>query len=283
MTKRLSLAAAAASALFALFSPAPAHATTFGSSSDPIVFVHGWSSDGTVWNTMASDFRKDGWPSSYLDQWTYDYHQSNATTAQQLSREVGRVLAATGASQVDIVSHSMGGLSSRYYTKNLEGGPKVDAWVSLGGPNHGTDTANACTDTSCTEMRIGSTFLTNLNSGDETPGTPRYATWRPALRDLVVGVRHHHQPRQQRRTVRRDQHPDLLPESLGSDHRQHRIRAGARLGEPLTHAADRPPSPRAAGAAAEVPARIGAEGHPAVHGMAPHDRAGNDRRVQRPG
>lgn len=26
-------------------------------------------------------------------------------------------------------------------------------------------------------MRIGSTFLADLNSGDETPGTPRYGTW----------------------------------------------------------------------------------------------------------
>jgi triacylglycerol lipase len=176
----MSMAAAAASVLLALAFPGSARAagnSTFGSSSNPIVFVHGWNSDNTVWNTMANDFKNDGWPSSYLDQWKYDYRQSNATTAQQLSQEIDRVLAATGASKVDVISHSMGGLSSRYYTKNLGGSTKVDAWVSLGGPNHGTDTANACFDTSCVEMRVGSNFLNALNSGDETPGTPRYATW----------------------------------------------------------------------------------------------------------
>lgn len=180
MKNRPSVAAAVVATLFALVSPPPAEATTasaFAPSSNPIVFVHGWSSSGSTWNTMASEFKNDGWPSSYLDQWSYDYTQSNATTAQQLSQEVDRVLAATGASQVDIISHSMGGLSSRYYTKNLGGAGKVDAWVSLGGPNHGTNTADACYDTSCVEMRIGSNFLTQLNSGDETPGTPRYATW----------------------------------------------------------------------------------------------------------
>ncbi|WP_052867191.1 esterase/lipase family protein [Streptomyces niger] len=181
MNKTLASAAAiAAGALLALQASLPAQASsssTFNSTSNPVLFVHGYTGDASNWNTMAGRFRTDGWPSSYLDQWSYDWHQSNATTAQQLSAEVDRLLAATGATKVDIVSHSMGGLSSRYYLKNLEGTSKVDAWVSLGGPNHGTDSANTCIDTSCTEMRIGSNFLAALNSGDETPGSPRYATW----------------------------------------------------------------------------------------------------------
>ncbi|MFF9092798.1 esterase/lipase family protein [Streptomyces sp. NPDC014776] len=173
-------AVAAAATLLALQTSVPAQASSsssFTPTSNPVLFVHGYTGDGSNWNTMAGRFQNDGWPSSHLDQWTYDWHQSNATTAQQLSAEVDRLLSATGATKVDIVSHSMGGLSSRYFLKNLGGGDKVDAWVSLGGPNHGTDSANSCFDTSCTEMRIGSSFLASLNSGDETPGAPRYATW----------------------------------------------------------------------------------------------------------
>jgi triacylglycerol lipase len=71
----------------------------------------------------------------------------------------------------------MGGLSSRYYLKNLGGTGSVDEWVSLGGPNHGTNTAKFCFDTSCKDMRPRSPFLTQLNSGDETPGAVRYRTW----------------------------------------------------------------------------------------------------------
>ncbi|MBZ4017212.1 esterase/lipase family protein [Streptomyces purpurogeneiscleroticus] len=166
--------------LLALHTPARAEAaggSGFTAAGHPILFVHGWSGSGGNWDTMAGRFRADGWPAGYLDQWSYDSRQSNATTAQQLATEVDRLLAATGASQVDIVTHSMGGLSSRYYAKNLGGAAKIDAWVSLGGPNHGTDSANTCADTSCSEMRIGSDFLTALNAGDETPGSPRYATW----------------------------------------------------------------------------------------------------------
>ncbi|MBT2472138.1 triacylglycerol lipase [Streptomyces sp. ISL-66] len=144
---------------------------------DPIVFVHGWNSDGSTWETMAGRFRADGWPTGHLDQWTYNATQSNATTAAQLADEIDRVLALTHASKVDVITHSMGALSSRYYTKNLGGASKVDAWVSLAGPNHGTNTANWCGGAPCFEMRPGSDFLSDLNSGDETPGSPRYATW----------------------------------------------------------------------------------------------------------
>jgi triacylglycerol lipase len=144
---------------------------------DPILFVHGYASTGSVWNTMISRFQADGWTSAELNNWSYNYHQSNATTASQISTKIDQILAATGNSKVDVITHSMGGLSSRYYLKNLGGTGKVDDWVSLGGPNHGTSTANTCFDTSCVEMRPGSTFLANLNAGDETPGTVNYGTW----------------------------------------------------------------------------------------------------------
>jgi triacylglycerol lipase len=143
----------------------------------PILFVHGWNSSGSVWGTMISRFKADGWTDAQLVNWSYNTSQSNATTASQIQAKVDSILRATGATKVDIVTHSMGGLSSRYYARNLGGDSRIDAWVSLAGPNHGTTTANACLQTSCVEMRPGSRFLTSLNSVDETPGAPRYATW----------------------------------------------------------------------------------------------------------
>lgn len=144
---------------------------------DPILFVHGWNSNSSTWNTMVSRFTADGWAANELWNWSYNYSQSNATTAQEIATKVNDILATTGATKVDIISHSMGGLSSRYYSKNLGGSAKIDEWVSLGGPNHGTDTANFCFSTACKEMRIGSTFLSSLNATDETPGAPSYRTW----------------------------------------------------------------------------------------------------------
>jgi triacylglycerol lipase len=145
---------------------------------NPILFVHGWNSSSSTWNTMISRFQADGWTTPELNNWSYNYSQSNATTASQIATKVDSILKATCATKVDLVSHSMGGLSTRYYVKNLGGGAKVDDFVSLGGPNHGTDTANFCFSTACSEMRVGSSFLNALNSGDETPDVGvNWMTW----------------------------------------------------------------------------------------------------------
>jgi triacylglycerol esterase/lipase EstA (alpha/beta hydrolase family) len=145
---------------------------------DPILFVHGYASSASTWNTMIGRFEKDGWPKSHLSSYSYNTSQSNKVDAEkEVKPRVESLLKATGASKVDIVAHSMGSLNSRWYIKFLGGESKVDEWVSLGGPNHGTDTANFCFSTSCVEMRIGSTFLSELNAGDETPGAVNYGTW----------------------------------------------------------------------------------------------------------
>ena len=156
---------------------APTTTTTAPAGPDPILFVHGWNSSGSVWTTMIGRFSADGYPADRLHNWSYDTAQSNKTTASQIATKVDQIRAATGAAKVDVITHSMGGLSSRWYLKFLSGTTKVDEWVSLGGPNHGTDTANFCWQTSCSEMRIGSAFLGELNAGDESPGDVRYGTW----------------------------------------------------------------------------------------------------------
>jgi triacylglycerol lipase len=144
---------------------------------DPILFVHGYVESASLWNTMIGRFEKDGYPKSYLSAYSYNTSQSNKIDAEEVKSHVESLLKSTGASKVDIIAHSMGSLNSRWYIKFLGGESKVDDWVSLGGPNHGTETANFCFSTSCVEMRVGSKFLSELNAGDETPGTVNYGTW----------------------------------------------------------------------------------------------------------
>ncbi|CAM4438980.1 alpha/beta fold hydrolase [Nocardia ninae] len=104
-------------------------------------------------------------------------------SAQEISDFVDRVLAATGAEQVDIVGHSQGGVLPRYYVKNLGGADKVHTLVGLAPDNHGTTwgviglpitlipptTDLLCP--SCREQLPTSEFITQLNAGGETqPG-----------------------------------------------------------------------------------------------------------------
>ncbi|SCG45704.1 esterase/lipase family protein [Micromonospora halophytica] len=176
-TRWARLTALAASVLVAVVTAvfgaaAPAAATP----RNPVIFVHGFLGEvKTDWSVLVEEFRKEGVTS--LWEFTYWSPQSNKTTAQELAKAVDSVLAQTGAAKVDIVTHSMGGLNSRWYLKFLGGTSKVDAWVSLGGPNHGTGWAYACWVQACYDMRPGSGLLTTLNAGDETPGSVRYATW----------------------------------------------------------------------------------------------------------
>jgi triacylglycerol esterase/lipase EstA (alpha/beta hydrolase family) len=152
--------------------PAPALAQ------DPILFVHGYLESASLWNTMISRFEKDGYSKSFLSAYSYNTSQSNKVDAEkEVKSHVESLLKTTKASKVDIIAHSMGSLNTRWYIKFLEGESKVDDWVSVGGPNHGTETANFCFSTSCVEMRVGSTFLKELNEGDETPGIVNYGTW----------------------------------------------------------------------------------------------------------
>ena len=154
---------------------------------DPILFVHGWNSSASTWNTMIDRFVAAGYPRSRLSAFTYNSNQSNATIAQQVRSAADALRASTGASRVDIVTHSMGGLSGRYYIKNLGGTAYVDEFVSLGGPNHGTNWAYACYvfSAGCRDMIPNSGFLNALNSGDETPGAVHYGAFYSTCDEII--------------------------------------------------------------------------------------------------
>lgn len=148
---------------------------------NPVLFVHGFSGGTFNFDYLTYTFRQAGYPDSYLHHWGYNSFQRNVTTASQVRDKVNAIKRATGRSKVDIVTHSMGGLSTRYYLKNLGGTTSVGDWVSIGGPNHGY----GCAFAACKEMRPGSGLLNQLNSGDETPGSTRYATFWSSCDEII--------------------------------------------------------------------------------------------------
>ncbi|MEU6104648.1 esterase/lipase family protein [Streptomyces flaveolus] len=193
----------AATVVFSLFSSAPTvsaadsasavSASPAGtaaqplSTSTPVVFVHGYTGNASNWVTAMSVFRLNGWSSSDLFAYEYDSYGDNVTNARGLASYVDNVKARTGASKVAIVNHSMGGLVSQYYLKVLGGNTSVSHLASIAGANHGTTYAGACLIyTTCQQMYPGSSFISQITAGDETPGSTRYATWYSACDGIII-------------------------------------------------------------------------------------------------
>ncbi|MBT2661255.1 triacylglycerol lipase [Bacillus sp. ISL-45] len=174
MKKTRSLVSIAVTIVFILsiFSTAEAaKKVPVASEKDPVVFVHGFTGSSSSFDNMKEWLISQGWPSNYLYAIQYsDTTGSSVDNAYELQTFVKNVLRQTKASKVDIVAHSMGGLSTRYYVKYLEGAQNVDDIVTLGSPHHGTNSSYFGLWTEgAREMVPGSAFLNELNSVDETP------------------------------------------------------------------------------------------------------------------
>ncbi|MFI6895333.1 esterase/lipase family protein [Streptomyces sp. NPDC050256] len=157
------------------------------STSTPVVFVHGYTGNASNWTTAKSVFQLNGWSSSKLFAYEYNSYGNNITNAQGLATFVNNVKSQTGASKVAIVNHSMGGLVSQYYLKVLGGNTSVSHLASIAGANHGTTFASACLIyTTCQQMYPGSSFISQISAGDETPGDTKYASWYSACDGIIL-------------------------------------------------------------------------------------------------
>jgi triacylglycerol lipase len=139
---------------------------------NPVVLVHGFTGSPSSMATLASRFQAQGRQTFSIDYNT----ENNVTNASQLASYINSVKAQTGAAKVDLVVHSMGGLSSRYYLKNLGGTANVEQFVSLGSPHYGQIAACLLPTSFGGQMCPWSSFLGSLNSGDDTPGSLLYTT-----------------------------------------------------------------------------------------------------------
>jgi triacylglycerol esterase/lipase EstA (alpha/beta hydrolase family) len=160
----------------------------------PVILVHGTFLDmSNSWQAVSPLLYDEGYCVFALNYGSHagsgllgiDATGKIAQSARQLSGFVDEVLAATGASQVDIVGHSQGGMMPRYYMKFLGGASKVHTLVGLAPSNHGTTLNGIFTLGSlvpgadsffgvcpaCEQQAAGSSFLRKLNAGGDTlPG-----------------------------------------------------------------------------------------------------------------
>jgi triacylglycerol lipase len=161
---------------------------------NPVVLVHGTFGDMTVsWNLISPALAFDGYCVFALDYGNRGIGPIEESSAE-LAAFVDRVLAATGASRVSLVGHSQGGMMSRHYIKFLGGKDRVNDLIGLVPSNHGTTTplapvAGDIGCVSCDQQVAGSSFLVNLNTGDETPGSVSYTQVTTRYDEVVTPYR----------------------------------------------------------------------------------------------
>lgn len=154
---------------------------------DPVLLVHGFNGSSHGWRALITALEARGYRASEIDAIDYDSDASNVTTAQLIAREADALRARTGAARIDVVSHSMGAISSRYYLERLDGAAHVDAWVSLAGVNEGTVWAYGCYVLApCREMVPTSSVLAELNHRFDPTGTTRYGAWWSPCDDAII-------------------------------------------------------------------------------------------------
>jgi triacylglycerol esterase/lipase EstA (alpha/beta hydrolase family) len=179
------------------------HPATSGPQQYPVILLPGTLYDlADTWQALGPILADDGWcvyglnygstASTTLSGGRIWSVGDIPTSAGQLATFVGQVRAATGASKVDLVGWSQGGMMPRWYMRFDDGATYVHDLVGLAPSNHGTtvDGLSALLDAvtalglpapltlaqceACTQQLAGSTFLQRLNAGQQTVPGVRY-------------------------------------------------------------------------------------------------------------
>ncbi len=135
----------------------------------PLLLIHGYQCNRGLWFWLRPRLEAAGWTVATHDLepvWGNidDY-------AQGIERRIDEVLAATGAAQVILIGHSMGGLVLRAYLRR-HGRDKVARIVTLGSPHQGTRLARLGLGRNARQMRMGDAWLAALAQPGAVPLPP---------------------------------------------------------------------------------------------------------------
>jgi triacylglycerol esterase/lipase EstA (alpha/beta hydrolase family) len=145
----------------------------------PVLLVPGYGGSTASLETLAARLRALGRNATLValpGNGTGDLREA----AKVLDTAVEQALSA-GAPSVDVVGYSAGGVTARYWVKELGGASLARRVITVGSPHHGTTLAalgaqfasGAC-PLACQQLVPGSELLDRVNAGDETPDGPQW-------------------------------------------------------------------------------------------------------------
>ncbi|MFF5369194.1 esterase/lipase family protein [Streptomyces sp. NPDC013187] len=130
----------------------------------PVLLLHGFIDNRSVFVLLRRSLAQHG--RQQIESLNYSPLTCDIRAAAELlGRRVEELCERTGARQIDIVGHSLGGLIARYYVQRLGGDRHVRTLVTLGTPHSGTRVvpfANA--HPIVRQMRPGSSVLEELTA-----------------------------------------------------------------------------------------------------------------------
>jgi len=150
----------------------------------PILLVHGINDTTKIFRTMEKFLHDRGWEVHSFNMIPNNGDGDLADLARQVEAYIRENFCPE--QRFDLLGFSMGGIVSRYYLQRLGGVQQVDRFISISGPNAGTQTAYLSQRIGCRQMRPDSEFLANLNQdGEEILGQVKFTSiWTPL--DLMI-------------------------------------------------------------------------------------------------
>jgi len=158
------------------------HATPPPPARNPVVLVHGIYASSGDFARLARHLRADGHEVLAIDLQPANGSADLAVLAQQVADFADARLPGR---RFDLVGFSMGGLVSRYYVQRLGGADRVDHFVTLAAPHHGTVMAGMSSLPGVLQMRRDSPFLRDLERDEDRLQRVKFTSFYTPL-DMVV-------------------------------------------------------------------------------------------------
>jgi triacylglycerol lipase len=159
----------------------------------PVLLVPGYGGNVNSLQPLAAGLRATGRTAVIVEpigDGTGDLREQ----AEHLAEVAERIRNDAGATSVDVVGYSAGGVVTRLWVQDNGGAGVVRRVLTLGSPHHGTsqaalgaEFAGGCS-TACEQLVPDSDLLRRLNAGDETPAGPLWATVRSTSDQVVTPI-----------------------------------------------------------------------------------------------
>lgn len=107
----------------------------------PVLLIHGYLNDKSVWNDWVVELKALGFNVKAVEFNGNDKCGSAADHAEQLRNIVEDFKTSTGSDKINIVGHSKGGLDARVYLANDLGNDDIANLIMIGTPNAGSPRA----------------------------------------------------------------------------------------------------------------------------------------------